>query len=568
MNQRLREAVILWDVQNFLSLIHEDPDIIDQTVLKSSDSILHLASEFGHEELVLEILKLRPKMASKLNLKMETPLFEACREGRVEIMKILLGINPCSVYQMNQQNKRPLFAACERGRYDVVMHMLLNFQRLLTLERDGFTTSLHVAASWEHTHIVQEILNQHLDFAWRKNVRGCCPLHLACSKGHVDVAKQFLELDQSLTSLQDDDGRTPLHWAVIKGRVDIVREILSKSLEAAAMKTKYGKTVLHLAVKYNQYEALRYLTETLNINKLVNKPDNDSSNILHLAAGGKLTNMVLYILKLGINVNSLNHDGYTAFAIVESDGSNISAPLIVPALRQAGARSCNQLIPVSQDIQQKRQKSMLNKPSTMSNLQFSSQTYHRQRYCCQKRITDSENEGLLSGRNKVPIVAVLIATITFAAGINPPGGYNQETGKAMPGEHISFKVFMVCHILALFVSLGTVMVFIGIIPLRPEPMCKLLSVTHISLWASMLLMAVSYLCATWAIMPHNSNTRWALVTLFSIGGVCTITFLFGLLALMNSCRKIKGKLRSSLYCASRYTASHWATEETSRLYAL
>jgi ankyrin repeat protein len=42
-------------------------------------------------------------------------------------------------------------------------------------------------------------------------------------------------------------------------------------------------------VKNNQYEAVKYLTEMLNITKLVDKPDTDGNTALHLATAGKLS---------------------------------------------------------------------------------------------------------------------------------------------------------------------------------------------------------------------------------------------------------------------------------------
>ena len=119
----------------------------------------------------------------------------------------------------------------------------------------------------------------------------CTPLHLACSKGHLEITRELLRLDPDLTSLQDNDGRTPLHWAAMKGRVNIIDEILSVSLQSAEMRTEHGETVLHLGVKNNQYEAVKYLTETLNISQLLNTPDSDGNTIFHLATAEKLTTL-------------------------------------------------------------------------------------------------------------------------------------------------------------------------------------------------------------------------------------------------------------------------------------
>jgi len=126
-------------------------------------------------------------------------------------------------------------------------------------------------------------------FAWKRTSNGSTPLHLACSKGHLEITRELLKFDVDLSSLQDHQGKTPLHCAAIKGRVNIMDEILSMSLESSEMVTDNGETVLHVAVKNNQYEAVRYLIEKLNVTKLANLPDIDGNTILHLATACKLT---------------------------------------------------------------------------------------------------------------------------------------------------------------------------------------------------------------------------------------------------------------------------------------
>lgn len=98
-----------------------------------------------------------------------------------------------------------------------------------------------------------------------------------------------MRLDSDLCSVQDKEGRTPLHCAAIKGRINIIDEILSLSLDLFEATTNNGETVLHLAVKNNQYEVVKYLTESLNITKLLNMQENDGNTVLHLATAGKLT---------------------------------------------------------------------------------------------------------------------------------------------------------------------------------------------------------------------------------------------------------------------------------------
>ncbi|RVW17349.1 Ankyrin repeat-containing protein ITN1 [Vitis vinifera] len=173
-------------------------------------------------------------------------------------------VDPWIAPKVNRNDESVLFVGCERGKLDVVKHLLVNHSWLLMLELDAPTISLHAAASGGHT---------------------------ACSKGHLEITRELLRLDPDLTSLQDNDGRTPLHWAAMKGRVNIIDEILSVSLQSAEMRTEHGETVLHLGVKNNQYEAVKYLTETPNISQLLNTPDSDGNTIFHLATAEKLTTL-------------------------------------------------------------------------------------------------------------------------------------------------------------------------------------------------------------------------------------------------------------------------------------
>ncbi|KAB5514040.1 hypothetical protein DKX38_027946 [Salix brachista] len=531
MDRRLCEAILKGDVPAFLSLVEEDEHVIDQKPIPgSSSTILHIASRFGHVELAKEIVRVRPELMFEENEKKETPLHEACREGKMEMVRLLVEEDPWLVYKVNQANESALAVACKRGRLDVVDY-LLNFPGLLMLEIDGFTTSLHVAASGGHTDIVKEILKARPDFAWKKDLQGCTPLHLCCKKGHLEVTRELLRFDAELSSLEDNDGRTPLHWAAIKGRVNVIDEILSTSLESAEVITKNGETVLHLGVKNNQYEAVKYLAEMLNITKLVDRPDNDGNTVLHLATAGKLSTMVIYLLKLGVDVNAINQKGQTALDVVESDMSNSGALLILPALQDAGGKRSHQLPPISIEIQQiqQDQKSL---SSSFAKRMPESTTQHHRRSQNRRREKQLElqTEGLRNARNTIVIVAVLIATVTFAAGINPPGGFRQETGDSIKGRHSSFKIFAVCNILALFLSLGTVVFLVSIVPFQRKSMMKLLVVTHKVLWLSISFMAAGYIAAMWTILPHGRGRgkQWVFVAMVAIGGGSTVAIFVGL----------------------------------------
>lgn len=242
--------------------------------------------------------------------------------------------------------------------------------------------------------------------------------------------------------------------------------------------------------------------------------------------------MVTYLLKLGVEVNAINRKGYTALDVVESDASNSGTIAIVPALLEAGAKRCDQLPPRSQDIQQipspKIFQQNIHSWENPNPSQSPPKSHHRKHVHRRSKQIELQNEGIKNARNTIIIVAVLIATVTFAAGINPPGGFDQGTGKATMGRGKPFKVFMVCNIVALFLSLGIVNVLVSVVPFRRKSMMRLLVMTHKVMWVSTLFMASAYIAAVWTIMPHGKGTRWVLVELVAVGGGLTVVVFLGL----------------------------------------
>ncbi|KAF9612770.1 hypothetical protein IFM89_003780 [Coptis chinensis] len=538
MDRRLHAAVLVGNVPTFLELVRENVEILEQTTLRSMNTVMHLASKFGHLELVTELIKLRPEMVSAENEKMETPLHDACRRGHVEIVKLLVDADSWALSKLNSENESVLFVACEAGKFDVVKQ-LLDYTWLLTLEEDGLTTSLHVASSGGHLDIAKDLLEVRPDFAQRRDGHGCSPLHLACSKGHLDITRELLKLDPDLSASQDNEGRTPLHWAAIKGKVNILDEILSTSLQSAEMVTKLGETALHVAVKNNQYDAIKYLVDSLNVTNLVNIPDIDGNTILHLATASKLTTMVIFLLKnTSVAVNALNRRGFTPLDVAESDVSNSGALLLIPTLQEAGGKNSSQLPPESPEIQRIVASERVNKYNISEHSWWSKKNHdppsnlqRQRRHSRREKQHELHNEGLRNARNTITVVAVLIAAVTFAAGINPPGGIYQDgslVGKAIMGRTTPFKVFMVCNNLALFLSLCIVIVLVSVIPFRRKPLMKLLFLTHKVMWASISFMAAAYMAGTWVITRHVQGTRWMLVCLVSIGGGCLLSLAVGL----------------------------------------
>ncbi|PIN21534.1 26S proteasome regulatory complex, subunit PSMD10 [Handroanthus impetiginosus] len=260
----------------------------------------------------------------------------------------------------------------------------------LVLDRVSYTspnkTPLHIATIKGHLPFVEQTLNHNPHLAEELDSQQSSALHAASAKGYLEIVKKLLSAAPDMCLSRDSQGRNRLHLAAIKGHARVLEELIGMAPFAAREKMDRGLTLLHLCVKYGQFEALKILV--LLMNQLLNWRDDDGASILHMAIRDKRIEIIQYLLgNTNIDVNAKNSKGETPMSLLDPN------------------------------------------PPDTTTLEIRKTLTHK--LCYSDINTRTQPVSWLNEkRDAIMVVAVLIATMAFQAGMNPAGGVWQEDSDA------------------------------------------------------------------------------------------------------------------------------------------
>eukprot|EP00261_Vitis_vinifera_P033543 XP_019074786.1 PREDICTED: ankyrin-3-like isoform X4 [Vitis vinifera] len=335
-------------------------------------------------------------------------------EGSVTSLHELLQKDP--IITERERMEQMLYEAAAQGSVTSLYELLLKDPLIIDRVMLNYTeTPLHIAALLGHADFAKEILLQKPELAAELDYRRSSPLHLAAAKGYIEIVKELLFVNPEMCLACDRDGRNPVHLAAMRGHVHVLKELVQAKPHATWAALPRGETILHLCVKHNQLEALKLLVETADAHEIMSAKDDNGFTILHLAVADKQLETINYLLSsTSIEVNAVNLNGCTASDILAQSRRDVQDMEISELLRHVGAAKAKNISFSAYEFGSSRTRGM------------SSDADDQNRVPCPigkncNEFNKKKDDWLDKQQSALMVVASLIATMAFQAGVSPPG---------------------------------------------------------------------------------------------------------------------------------------------------
>ncbi|GJY15005.1 ankyrin repeat-containing protein ITN1-like protein [Tanacetum coccineum] len=462
---------------------------VKQVTGRHNDTELHLAAQRGDLAAVEKIL-------DDINSQMMGTLSGA--DFDAEVAEIRASV----VNEVNELGVTALYSAAEKGHLEVVKELLKYSDKETLTRRSRLEFDpLHIAASQGHHAVVQLLLEHDITLCQTRSQGNANPLVTAASKGHTAVVQELLSKDPSLLDIPRSNGKNALHLAARSGHVETVQILLDKDPQLARRTDKKGQTALHMAVKGASSEVVRLLLQA--DAAIVMLPDKSGFTALHVATRKRRAEIVNELLSIPARTCSIDLRSQTADLDI-AEGISLSE--------------------TSSDI----------------------------RACLIRPFGKLHREGINNATNSVTVVAVLFATVAFAAIFTVPGGDNND-GMAVVVHRISFKIFFIFNAIALFTSLAVVVVQITLVRGETKAERKVVEVINKLMWLASVCTSVAFMASSYIVVGRKYE--WAAILITVVGGVIMMGVLGTMTYYVVKSKKIRSMRRKEKKIARSGTNS-------------
>lgn len=311
-------------------LLSSHPLIQINATYQHTYTALMLASEWGHIEIVKQLLKYHASM----NQFSPYPLHIAMHDRKNIIVKYLLKHGALTNLMVKGLTPLHIGAKVNNivGVKALIEHLIknnipLNIDRLA----HDSSTALYIAAQNGHADMCQFLIDHkaQVDFEF---LAGYTPLYIASQNGYLDTIKILCRYKSNVNRISPN-GSTALYVAAQNGHTLIVSHLIEQKCNVDFIFSE-GYTPLYVACQKGYLDiATTLIMHQANINHTTNR----KATPLYVAAQHGHATIVDFLIKNGANVNLRFSNGYTPLHITCNELPYYMAIPIITSLIQAGA---------------------------------------------------------------------------------------------------------------------------------------------------------------------------------------------------------------------------------------
>lgn len=530
----------------------------------------------------------RKKMTKQLTGKRDdTSLHAAARAGNIKAIKEIINGSKSEeelaelLSQQNSAGETALYVAAEYGYPEVVKELIMFYDIVASgiKAKNGFD-ALHIAAKQGDLDVVKVLMEARPELSMTVDAANTTALHTAAAQGHVEVVNYLLESVSNLANIAKRNGKTALHSAARNGHVEVVKALLSKEPGMAIRTDKKGQTALHMAVKGQNMEVVEELVKTGP--SLINMVDSKGNTALHIATRKGRPQIVKMLLAQNeVDIRAVNRTNETALDTAQ----HIGQTEIEAILQEHGVEPALSVQPQPKNPARELKQTVSDiKHEVHNQLEHTCQT-RRRVHGIAKRLNKMHREALNNAINSTTVVAVLIATIAFAAIYQIPGNFiddpdeipeGQSLGEARVAENPAFLIFYVFDSIALFISLAVVVVQTSVVVVESKAKKQLMAIINKIMWLACVLISVAFLAIAFIVvgkkekwMFYGVTIMGALIMATTLGVMCYYIYASRKEAQnKRSMRKNSSNGRSKAWSMSIYSDPEVMNNDFKKMYAI
>ncbi|CAL5360885.1 unnamed protein product [Camellia sinensis] len=262
------------DILHFKQLLNENPSLLLK-LTPHENTPLHIATQFGHKNIVAEIYNRQQFLLAQPNLDGDTPLHVAARAGRISIVSFLVN-ELLSLSYGDIEN---------RGNRET---------EILRMRNKWGNTVLHEAVRNHNLRVAEFLIKVDPELACFENNTGESPLYLAARDGMLEIVKRIL-MAACYSAYGGSDGQTALHATIVEGNFDAMEALVRAKPELIKEADHHGRTPLYYAASMGDHRTVQRLLQLHT--DIVYMSDQDGLSPLHVAAYRGHTNIIQEIIQ-------------------------------------------------------------------------------------------------------------------------------------------------------------------------------------------------------------------------------------------------------------------------------